>query len=284
MPTPERPDRAGWYDDPDHPEQLRYFDGVVWTAHVTPRRTRWDAPVSTPQQSDPPAGSASPAGAVPPTAGGYQGPPPTSWPSAPLEPVPTGPAVDGSPLASYGSRAVAYIVDSIIVGVLSTVLGGWFLWKAMAPVMDSLTTAVQSGDPQQTLKAYENALNNLEMKWVIAFSAVQLIVQFLYRVVCLTRWSATPGKLLLGISVRRIDRRGVLDTGTATRRAGFETLLGVLGIIPLISFLSTLGTLADLLWPLADKQRQALHDKVAGTVVVRGRQERPVAPSAPELR
>ena len=29
--------RAGWYDDPENPDNLRYFDGVVWTSHTTPR-------------------------------------------------------------------------------------------------------------------------------------------------------------------------------------------------------------------------------------------------------
>src|SRR6478735_2476075 len=29
--------RAGWYDDPENPEYLRYFDGVVWTSHTSPR-------------------------------------------------------------------------------------------------------------------------------------------------------------------------------------------------------------------------------------------------------
>ena len=37
MSTPTGP---GWYDDPQDAAQLRYFDGVVWTAHTTPRSTR----------------------------------------------------------------------------------------------------------------------------------------------------------------------------------------------------------------------------------------------------
>ena len=37
MATPQSP---GWYDDPEDPQQLRYFDGVVWTRHTTPRSTR----------------------------------------------------------------------------------------------------------------------------------------------------------------------------------------------------------------------------------------------------
>ena len=34
------PQSPGWYDDPDNPQQLRYFDGVVWTRHTSPRSTR----------------------------------------------------------------------------------------------------------------------------------------------------------------------------------------------------------------------------------------------------
>lgn len=43
-PTQPPPDRAGWFEDPDNSEQLRYFDGIIWTSHTTPRRTRWEAP------------------------------------------------------------------------------------------------------------------------------------------------------------------------------------------------------------------------------------------------
>lgn len=34
------PQSPGWYDDPENPQQLRYFDGVVWTRHTSPRSTR----------------------------------------------------------------------------------------------------------------------------------------------------------------------------------------------------------------------------------------------------
>ena len=42
--TPARPERAGWFDDPHDSEQLRYFDGILWTDHTTPRRTIWTRP------------------------------------------------------------------------------------------------------------------------------------------------------------------------------------------------------------------------------------------------
>ena len=30
---------SGWYDDPQNPENLRYWDGVTWTAHTTPKKS-----------------------------------------------------------------------------------------------------------------------------------------------------------------------------------------------------------------------------------------------------
>ncbi len=31
------PDTPGWYDDPEHPEQCRYWDGEAWREHRSPR-------------------------------------------------------------------------------------------------------------------------------------------------------------------------------------------------------------------------------------------------------
>ena len=28
---------AGWYDDPQDPHQLRYWDGVIWSSHISPK-------------------------------------------------------------------------------------------------------------------------------------------------------------------------------------------------------------------------------------------------------
>ena len=41
------PQSPGWYDDPENPHQLRYFDGVVWTRHTSP-------PAPAPPQGMPP--------------------------------------------------------------------------------------------------------------------------------------------------------------------------------------------------------------------------------------
>ena len=52
--TPARPERAGWFDDPHDSEQLRYFDGILWTSHTTPRRTIWSVAEPAPAAALPP--------------------------------------------------------------------------------------------------------------------------------------------------------------------------------------------------------------------------------------
>ena len=61
---------------------------------------------------------------------------------------------------------------------------------------------------------------------------------------------------------------GVLGYGRALARAVFE---GVLRLINLLFFLLGLVWVLDMLFPLWDKKRQTLHDKVAGSVVLRVR-------------
>jgi len=40
--TPE----AGWFDDPEHPSQYRYWDGNEWTAHRSPKQSPPPPPTS----------------------------------------------------------------------------------------------------------------------------------------------------------------------------------------------------------------------------------------------
>ena len=46
---------------------------------------------------------------------------------------------------------------------------------------------------------------------------------------------------------------------------------GLVGLVPFIGFLGTIFSLLDALWPLWDDKRQAIHDKVAKTNVIRVR-------------
>ncbi|MGL5849391.1 MAG: RDD family protein, partial [Phycicoccus sp.] len=66
---------------------------------------------------------------------------------------------------------------------------------------------------------------------------------------------------------------GRLSVTTAARRQVISVVATVVGLVPLIGVLGTVMRVLDPAWLLWDPKRQALHDKVADTVVVirRGR-------------
>jgi uncharacterized RDD family membrane protein YckC len=294
------PSSPGWYDDPEDAALLRYFDGVVWTRHTTPKSTRpattaeqaaaagaeaarhWAAPGGHGANQGAPRGTARPpAGAQGGVPGGQGGRPNPQFPGAPQQhqwnapPMqyghPVGPTTpDGQPLASYWQRVGAYIIDAIITGIASFVLGGWLLYRAMQPFFDGFAAAVRSGDAA----AMDRITSQIDYGYLAGFSLVAGVVAFAYQVFFLTRSGATPGKAISGISVRLRERPGPLSLVDAARRASVQAVLGMLGNIPLIGTFASIAALLDLLWPAWDANRQAWHDKVAATNVVVGKQPR----------
>lgn len=73
----------------------------------------------------------------------------------------------------------------------------------------------------------------------------------------------------IGDRVNRIAvRSDPLRTGT-DGRASYGQAFGRSVMVGLFLGLSFFGGFLDFLWPLWDRRRQAWHDKVAGTIVVR---------------
>lgn len=273
------PTSPGWYDDPHQADQLRYFDGIVWTAHVEPRRTREATPP--PQDvSAPPPPTADPYGwrspSPPPRSPGQQWNAPQwqqpQWQQA-TGPVAGPRTVDGVPLASYWQRVGASVIDTLIAGLISSVLGGWLLWKSIAPWFQQVLDAAEKHDQTALDNLNANVYDYLSGGYFVAFVVVTVVVQLGYHLFFLTRSGATPGKKATGISVRLVDRPGALSLDSAVKRQVIAFGAALLGMVPGgVSLLGTLVTLADVLLPLWDPKRQALHDKLARTQVVRGAQ------------
>ncbi len=294
----DMPTRAGWYDNPDDPEQLRYFDGVVWTKHTTPRRTRAAMPPAATVQPGPaltPPG----AGAPPAASGGWQAPhvgsaqvpqgqqvpqaPDQQFPGAPqpgqwnapgfpaMVPRPTTP--DGQPLASYWQRVGAFVLDWIIQSLLALVLGFYFLAKALSGYFDQVGAFMNEAEAGRQ-PDFTTLTNSIDTRSLAVYSIIAIGVFVVYQTLFLTRTGATPGKMAVGISVRLRERPGPLSTGDALRRVALPVAVFVLQLLPLVSIIGLPLRLLDLLWPAWDSSRQALHDRVAKTNVVVGRQPR----------
>jgi uncharacterized RDD family membrane protein YckC len=295
--TPPRPDRAGWFDDPDDPEQLRYFDGILWTSHTTPRQTTWSRPqpVAEPAATQPPAAQAPttqpptqvtpPAGPAPAQYGQNpygQNPYGTQQPPTAYPPVPTGPygypqqmhtgpvTQDGAPLASLPARFAAWLVDSVITWTLGLVLGGWMLWRGLGNYPEIVANAIQTGATDAAALAEQV---QFELGWIGAFAVLQMVIGVAYHTFFLSRRGATPGKSLVGVSVRLVERPGILSPADALRRSVLRPVLWLFTYTPVLSLFAMPLSVFDAASALWDPKRQTLHDKIGRTVVVQGRQE-----------
>jgi uncharacterized RDD family membrane protein YckC len=174
---------------------------------------------------------------------------------------------DGQPLSGWWRRVFARIIDSIIVGIVGLPLTGYFyyqyfqvIWKYLEDTMDQAA----AGNPTTSTTLPPEAY-----KWMIPAALIGLLVSFVYEYLFLTKKGATPGKMALGIAVRLRDVPGLPPGSAVAKRYGFEMGLSVLGALPVVGTLFGFLALINYLWPLWDDKKQALHDKVAKTNVVR---------------
>jgi uncharacterized RDD family membrane protein YckC len=89
---------------------------------------------------------------------------------------------------------------------------------------------------------------------------IALPVALPYATVCHV-YGSTVGERLLGLELR--------DAGEAAGRVGAGQAFGRALMSYVFACVFVVGGFLDWLWPLWDPRRQAWHDKVAGTVVVR---------------
>lgn len=218
----------GWYADPTGPYgQLRYFDGHQWTEHRA---------------------------AAPPMAPQYGGPQPGRARTTP----------DGRPLASWGSRLGATLLDGVIAGALFAALLAplWIsVFRGMFDNLQHWTDTHPAGtSPTDPFFIYDG--HTTALIWLFILS---LGLQWAY-VIVFWRWKqATPGKLILGL---RIEYR---DSGDRLRWSSILQRWLVQYAAGLVYGIGGIFLLLDGLWPLWDAQSQALHEKWPRTNVVRTR-------------
>ena len=289
---------SGWYDDPQDPSQLRYWDGVVWSSHVSPKisPTAQQSTIGMPYGVIPAAARAHSDGAQ-----GAQGPvaakdgfaspqqgqgqpggerlgygPDPSRPQDQYGQVPQGwqshpvTTPDGAVLSGWWKRVLARILDNIIVSIVALPLAFIPLQKVFDifwAYFEEVLAAAQSGSSSIPEQPSSEFLAPLLLATVIV-----LAVQVVYTVAFLTMKGATPGKMVVGISVRLRERPGPPPLVAVLKRTAVQELGSLVGLVPAVGSLGSLFSLMDGLWPLWDNKKQALHDKVAATNVVVGPQ------------
>ncbi|SDR72183.1 Protein of unknown function [Nocardioides scoriae] len=227
----------GWYPDPDPrsggTSTLRWWDGRQWTGHLAP-------------------------------GGG------AAYGSAGPDGVKRTP--DGEELAGWGRRLAALVLDGLVTGLVGYALAFPFVRQVLAYYAETFRAsfeAAESGAPVRQPNGFEMYADLAGPLAGIAL--VTLAVAIVYHASFLRWRGATPGKLLLGMRVRLREAPGRLGWSTIAKRLGVQLGPQALTAVPFLGSVAGLLPLLDGLWPLWDPRGQALHDKAAGTNVVRVR-------------
>jgi uncharacterized RDD family membrane protein YckC len=153
----------------------------------------------------------------------------------------------------------ARLLDQLFVFVLALPFTGWFFYRYFVAAfgwLDDLAAETTAGSaPVVVFPPWEI------LRWSVAAGIIQLLIAGVYEVFFLSRSGATPGKKIVGISVRLRERAGPPPMKTVLGRTACYFGFQLFNI-----------SLLDDLWPLWDDKKQALHDKVVATNVVVGPQ------------
>lgn len=273
----------GWYPDPNVPQQMRWWDGEQWTEDTYERTEPLDGYLATPGQQERGAGDASASGLSAPGSPSGASAPSTAragssgsgvdtttragrWAgrrsvgtTAHPDRAPT--TDDGVPLAGWGWRVAARLVDGLVTGVIASLVVFPVtadLVAYLSAQVDRAAQAAQSGQSAPGLSMTDPEL----VKILGIISLAQLLVSLAYEMAFLLWKGGTPGKLLFGLRIRPWQNgQQLTPTVVAKRWVASDGAASIPNI-------GTFYYIVDVLWPLRDERHQALHDKFAGTCVV----------------
>jgi uncharacterized RDD family membrane protein YckC len=162
----------------------------------------------------------------------------------------------GQPLADFGSRLLAYLVDGAIATGIAMVIFMPVFFIVFLNEFNDLA-ATPPGEPPSMDGSFVWTILAVEIGAVLLL----LVAYYFYYVELLYRRGQTIGKKVAKVRVIPIDPARPMTRGIAAKRFLAHIVAGT--IVPFYSYL-------DGFWQLWDKPYlQTLHDKFAQTVVVK---------------
>ncbi|MFF5178782.1 RDD family protein [Micromonospora sp. NPDC000316] len=238
----------GWTPQAGPPGWTPQAGPPGWTPQAGP--PGWTPPGAPPGWTP----QAGPPGWTPPGA-------PPGWPGRPPEPRP-----HGLPLAGYGRRFTARLIDFGIVFALNAVVNGWFVWRWLEELLpywrEAFRRGLEGNTSTEGLPPISEQAGLLQVVIVMIATALWLA----YEVPSMAANGQTFGKRVMRIRAVPIAADQPLGFGRAFSR------WSTMGLPTLLWYCAGLGLVLQLvgaLSPLFDHPlRRALHDKRAQTVVV----------------
>lgn len=237
--------------------QERYWDGWQWSRNTRPA-----------EQTAPGAGYgqapyspyATPNGQAPNVR------PPLGYPGSRPSSMQATMTADGVPLASWWWRALAVMIDYVIISAIITIVT-FPVWQSLYAAWMSFFNAVVEAQRLGVAPPTMSVTELISGRNQLILTAATIGIGMLYDVGFLRWKSATPGQLLCRLRVVPVDR------GHATGPLPWGSILirSAIWVLPSINSFLSLITVVDVLFPLWHPKRQALHDIAAKTQVIRPR-------------
>lgn len=258
---------SGWYPDPVNPANERYWDGWQWSRNTRPTET-----VTPPGNAQQPYGQPFAQQPNPYVQQPYAqqpnpyGQPPQTYPQ-PYRGKPGPATADGVPLAGWWWRVLAVLIDGFIVGTVSSLLTFPIYRRMVQALTDYITVAFDAASRGAAMPPQPDMTDLISATDQLVLLVVTLVVHTAY-IAGFLRWrGATPGKLAVGLRVVPVDE------GRSTAKLSWSavTVRALIWTVPNLQALLIVVRVVDALMPLWNPKRQALHDVVAKTQVVKTR-------------
>ncbi len=273
---------GGWYPDPVDPARERYWDGWQWSRN-TREAEQPPVPPASPGMAPTPLPPVPPGGPQPgqPYPGQQQYPgqpyqqpyPGQPYPGQPYPgqggPVPAGvrPALltaDGVPVSGWWMRVLAAVLDFIFVTLVAGLIS-IPIYLRMVPAMTALFEESMRAAEEGRIMPMTDTTQLLSPDDQLQITLIALGIGLLYHGFFLRWRGATPGKLITGLRVVPVDQGrtvGSLPWRSVIIRALIWVLPGAIAVLLVFQ-------LVDVLLPLGQPKRQAIHDLAAATQVIK---------------
>ena len=160
--------------------------------------------------------------------------------------------------AGFWKRVLASLIDFALIATIGFLLGLAFGYNPITEFQETFRKAMEnpSGPPPQAAGP------------PAAVTFISIVGSWLYKAVLeSSKMQGTIGKMAVGISVTDLEGRRV-DFGKATLRYALPWLGNLIALVPALALPSSLLLIVDSLVVAFTPKKQALHDMIAGCLVV----------------
>jgi len=170
-------------------------------------------------------------------------------------------APDGRPLADFGTRLLAYMIDSAIISAIAGVIFIPVMFVVLYNVTPDFADSANGYGPTAGPETLFGDFLLPVLLVELGFFLFLLAGYYVYYVEMMYRGGQTVGKKAMKIMVVPLEPGATLTRAMAAKRYLIEFPAGI--VVPFLSYV-------DGFWQLWDKPyQQTLHDKFAKTVVIK---------------